>query len=206
MRRISTYLQRTAPATALISVLAVAGVAWSLLQLRTPTANATGIEMTVSSKTPELPTTEYELWVTELGIKVPIILDVPGTDERAYLDALKHGVAQYAGTPKPGNPGNSFIFGHSSYFDGAEGEYNQIFERLNELSKNETFTIHHQTETYTYRVFQSAQIRDDDFTVLDQPDGEQEIVTLMTCWPPGTIAKRWVVQAERISEQSTTLN
>ncbi|MBI4032524.1 sortase [Candidatus Berkelbacteria bacterium] len=204
MQRLANFFQKNASATALISVLAVAGLVWGLVASRGPASSVTVQATTAPPETPTVedgPVNGYELRLTKIDVKVPINLDVPGTDEKKYLKSLQTGVAHYAGTPKPGEQGNSFIFGHSSYLDGAKGDYNEVFKRLNEVAKDDTFTIKHENDVYTYKVFASAKIRDDDFSVLDQTD--KEVVSIMTCWPPGTIAARWIIQAERVPDAVT---
>lgn len=63
---------------------------------------------------------------------MPIIINTPGSNEKAYLKALQNGVAHYKGTLIPGSEaGNSFIFGHSSYYTNVAGQYKDVFENLN---------------------------------------------------------------------------
>lgn len=138
----------------------------------------------------------YELVIEKLSVSAPIIIGVPGTEEKQYLKALEGGVAQYKGTSLPGEKGNSFIFGHSSYYKNKPGDYKEVFKRLNELAAGDVFKIRHGSETLNYKISKSFTIADDDTSVLNQT--ENEIVTLMTCWPPGTLEKRWIIQAERI--------
>ncbi|MBI2589578.1 sortase [Candidatus Berkelbacteria bacterium] len=188
-------LPRVASLLLLLIVIggAVAGVQAKSARPVTPVqevvAEETALEVPPKSES-------YSLVIEELKLDVPIVEDVPGTDEKAYLAALTHGVAHYAGTPKPGQAGNSFIFGHSAYLKGDKGDYNEVFRELNKLIKDETFIVKHNDEVLNYKVFRSEVVEANDFSILDQTD--QEIVTLMTCWPPGTIEKRWVVQAERV--------
>lgn len=138
----------------------------------------------------------YELVIDKLSVRAPIIISVPGTEEKAYLKALEGGVAQYKGTSLPGEKGNSFIFGHSSYYKNKPGDYKEVFKRLNELAEGDVFRIRHGNETLNYKISKSVIAADDDVSVLKQT--ENEIITLMTCWPPGTLEKRWIIQAERM--------
>lgn len=151
---------------------------------------------TVSSLSP---ISQYELRIPQIDVHVPIILDVDGTDEATYLRAIERGVAQYRGTAMIGEKGNTFLFGHSSYYQNKPGQYKDIFKRLDELVLDQELTIEMQATTYTYRVIRTGIIDDSDLSILDQPkDPQEEIVTLMTCWPPGTITSRYIIQARRI--------
>lgn len=140
---------------------------------------------------------DFVLHIEKINVTVPIVTNVDGLDEKVYLKALEGGVAHYKGTPVPGKKGNSFIFGHSSYYANKPGSYKEIFMELGSLKKGDTFTVvHNNKDTYTYSVFVSKLTADDDGSVLDE--SKDEIMTLSTCWPPGTFVKRWIVQAKRV--------
>lgn len=149
------------------------------------------------------PFADYQLVINKISVNVPVVIDVPSTekDEKTYLKALYKGVAHYKGTVHPGEKGNSFIYGHSSYFK--DQPYKEIFKHLNEIKVDDIFTIEHQGQTLTYKVFKSKIVPEDDVSVLEKI-GDKETVTIMTCWPPGTIVKRYVVQAERIFPDTPT--
>lgn len=159
------------------------------------TVRYSAVSVAVPSPTPIA--SGYRLTIDRLGVEAPILVNVSGTDEKVYLKAVEDGVAHYKGTPLPGEKGNAFIFGHSSYYQNKPGNYKEVFKRLNELKTGDTLTIHNRDQAMTYQVYASKIVRDDDMSVVaDTPD--REVVTLMTCWPPGTISKRYVIQAQRI--------
>ena len=139
---------------------------------------------------------DYVVQIDKINIKAPIIMNVDGFDEVLYLKALEKGVAHYKGTPLPGNKGNSFIFGHSSYYANKPGSYKEIFKTLGNLKVGDEMKIVHGAETFTYKIFVSKLVADDDGSVLDE--SKDEILTISTCWPPGTYAKRWIVQGKRV--------
>lgn len=153
---------------------------------------------TSTTKTPTKPKDikgDYVLSIETIGVKVPVVINVDGLDEVGYLKALEGGVAHYKGTPTPGNKGNAFIFGHSSYYANKPGSYKTIFKSLGKLKVNDTFSIVHGSTSYTYTVFVSQQTSPNETKWLD--DSKDEIVTLSTCWPPGSVDNRWVVQGKR---------
>lgn len=51
------------------------------------------------------------------------------------------------------------------------------------------------SKEYKYQVFRSEEVSNKDFTILEET--KDEVLTLSTCWPPGTLEKRYVVQAKR---------
>ncbi len=135
----------------------------------------------------------YRLTVPKLGITAPVILNVSGADEKLYFQSLEHGVAHYAGTNLPGEVGNSVIFGHSSYYKNKPGDYKEIFKTLDRLTQGDSIVISYGRKTWHYKVSDSKVVAPDDLSVIERTDSKT--LTLITCWPPGTIEKRYVVRA-----------
>lgn len=160
-----------------------------------PEVDSTPSPSIISSAIPTPKLNGWNVDIKKINALAPVIIDVRGDDEKVYLKAIEKGVAHYKGTPHPGEEGNSVIFGHSSYFKNKPGDYKEIFKRLNEVVIGDVIQIRSADATLDYKVVKSQIIKDDDFSVLD-PTSIQT-VTLLTCWPPGTIEKRFVIQAER---------
>lgn len=132
----------------------------------------------------------FGLIINKLGIQVPVIEGVDGLNKAVYYKALTRGVAHYKGTAKPGENGNIFIFGHSSTFIGT-GSYAQIFASLNNLKKGDEAIISFRDKSYRYAVSAKKIVASDDVSVLEPTKSEQ--LTIMTCWPIGSNAKRLIV-------------
>jgi sortase A len=102
----------------------------------------------------------------------------------------------YPGTALPGEKGNVFIMGHSSYYPLA-GEptsyYLSIFKDLNKLEPGDQIVVEVQGQKYTYRVIGLKVIPPTDTSVLNPPDDVGRYISLMTCVPPGTFMKRLIV-------------
>ena len=158
-------------------------------------------EVSVSQEVPQpLPTFEdFGLTIDTLHISAPIIPDVDGNNEEIYYAALAKGVAQYKGSSVPSVAGNLFIFGHSSYFAKAIGDYKEVFKELNKLKEGDEFLVYFKKTPYRYRVTKSYETNDKDWSILSpSKDVNEKTITLMTCWPPGTIKNRWVVKGTQI--------
>lgn len=143
---------------------------------------------------------DFGLKIDSLKISAPIIPEVDGLNEKIYYAALKKGVAQYKSSQTPDKAGNLFVFGHSSFFKGVEGNYKEVFKELNQLKNDDQIMVYHNKIPYLYKVTKSYETTDTDWTLLDPtPKNESDrTLTLMTCWPPGTTAKRWAVIATQI--------
>jgi len=137
---------------------------------------------------------DFHLLIPKLNISVPIIPDVDGNNKEAYNKALEGGVAQYKNTAKPGEGGNIFIFGHSSYYWWAPGDYKDIFKPLGDLQEGDEIVVWYEEKEYKYKVTEIKEVEPTDVSVLNPTSSEQ--LTIMTCWPPGTTEKRLIVIAK----------
>lgn len=137
-----------------------------------------------------------DLIIPALDINVPVIWDVNGFDKNDYLPALQNGVAKFLGSANPGEGGNVFIFGHSSYYPDDPGKYKQVFTHLDQLKNSDVIYLWWQEKEYKYQVIDIALVSSNNLAIL-QPTKEEQL-TLMTCWPPGTTLRRLIVIAKPI--------
>ena len=148
---------------------------------------------------------EDRLIVPKLGINVPIVRPSMEalmkedwiTFENDIQVALKDGVVHYPGSARPGQAGNFFLTGHSSYYPWDDGRYKNVFARLGELDLGDTYTVYYGGDRHTYRIVKKYEVKPNDVSVLDQPTS-QRLATLMTCTPIGTTLRRLIVLAEEI--------
>ncbi|MFA5842193.1 MAG: class D sortase [Candidatus Gracilibacteria bacterium] len=115
--------------------------------------------------------------------------------EDSFQEDLKNGVIHFPGTANPGEIGNVFITGHSSYYLWDEGDYKDVFARLNKLVVGDDIVVYYNQQKYTYKVREKREVKKDDVSILEQ--GDEKILTLMTCTPVGTNLRRLVIVAEQ---------
>lgn len=141
--------------------------------------------------------TEPNLLVIEnLGIKTPIIF-AEEENEKAFQESLERGVVHYPGTAEIGEPGNAYIFGHSSDYIWARGDYKAIFARLPKIEKGDLiYASNQEGENFTYEVIETFVASPKDTHLLDQFNQERKLLTLQTSYPLGTALKRFIVRAE----------
>ena len=98
--------------------------------------------------------------------------------------------------PSPGAIGNPVIFGHSTllWFYNPR-DYKSIFSKLPDLSYNDKIYLTSDNVTYIYSVSEMKITSPNDLSVLSQDDNDAYI-TLITCVPPGTYLKRFIVKAK----------
>lgn len=153
----------------------------------------------VSDQPPAAQTAQAQpdtLWVDSLGIEAPVKY-VDQNDENAFQDALQDGVVHFPGTALPGQPGNTYIFGHSSDYLWSRGHYKTIFALLPQITDNAEIKLtDHSGKLYTYVVTSHRVIAATDTSVLSQYDNRQKLLTLQTSYPVGTALRRFVVVAQ----------
>lgn len=140
---------------------------------------------------------EWQLEIPKIEVNAPIILNINGADEDGYLTALENGVAHLSGSKIPGQSGNVFIFGHSSYYFYAPGEYKSIFRDLDQLELEDEIKIKSNLNTYNYRVINKKIVNPDEVDIIKSED-DKRTLTLMTCYPLYTSLKRLVITAEEV--------
>lgn len=148
---------------------------------------------------------ENRLVIPKIGKNVPIV--VPSMDalmredwkqfEEDVQAALHHGVVHYPGSARPGQAGNFFVTGHSSYYPWDDGLFKDVFARLNDLDIGDTYSVYYGGDLHSYKVIEKKEVRPSDTSVLDQPAGRR-LSTLMTCTPVGTTLRRLIIVAEEI--------
>ena len=150
--------------------------------------------------------TDNRLVIPKLGRSVPIVEmgteNIEGenwTDlEKQIQSGLQKGVVHYPGTAKPGQTGNVFITGHSSYYPWDPGKFKDVFAVLGKLEVGDEYYVYYDQKKYTYKVTEKIEVTPDNVNVLQQPH-DKKVSTLMTCTPVGTTLRRLIIRAEDIS-------
>lgn len=120
--------------------------------------------------------------------------------DNIFMDELSKWVVRYPGTAKPGEVGNSFIFGHSSNFPWIKGEYNDVFALLDKVEFGDEIITYYNQKKFIYKVREKRVIKPGDISVLKRDHGKKEI-SIMTCWPVGTTLNRMIVIGELVEVQ-----
>lgn len=137
---------------------------------------------------------DFFLKIDKIAVSAPVIPDVDGANKEVYFSSLQRGVAQMSGTAKPDGKGNVVIFGHSNFYESDPGAFKQVFKNLNELKFGDKIIIHYKDKDYNYNVVKQQTVEPTDTWVITAPYD----LTLITCWPPGTVEKRLIAFANKI--------
>lgn len=135
------------------------------------------------------------LEIPKISASVPIIFS-KSADKTSLAKDLKSGVAYYPGSVYPGQIGQIVILGHSAPLNWPQGDHYWEFSRLNELIPGDTIFIDRDNKQYTYTVKRKTIIEKGENIITDGLTADGNILTLISCWPPGKNYQRIAVQAE----------
>lgn len=141
--------------------------------------------------------TKYGIVIEKINANAKVIPAVNPADEKEYTKALSEGVAEALGSTPPGQPGNLYIFSHSTDAPWNIIRYNAIFYLLKELEKGDRVIIFYNDRRYDYIVFEKLITSPADVAYL-KDRYKVPILTLQTCDPPGTLINRLIVRAKLV--------
>ena len=148
-----------------------------------------------------------KLIITKLNIDVPVHFGI-SNDTHTVNKAMENGVAHFmvpGASAYPGQVGNVVITGHSAGDIYSSNQYKFIFSGLERLVEGDLIYIDYNKVRYTYRMTGRKTVEPNDVNSLKY-DGDQKLLTLVTCWPLGTSRYRLLIFAEQISPTTETEN
>lgn len=135
------------------------------------------------------------LEIPKISASIPIIFS-KSADKTSLAKDLRLGVVYYPGSVYPGQIGQIVILGHSAPLNWPQTDHHWEFSRLNELIPGDTIFIDLNNKQYTYIVKRKTIIQRGENVVTDGLAADNNILTLISCWPPGKDYQRIAVQAE----------
>jgi sortase A len=137
----------------------------------------------------------FGIIIPKINANAKVIANVNPYNSAEYQVALTRGVAHALGTNFPGQPGNVFIFAHSSVDFFNARRFNSVFYLLDKLEKGDEILLYYNKEKFKYQVTEKKIVAASEVQYLADA-GDNKTVTLMTCWPSGTTMKRLIVIGE----------
>ncbi|HSX39020.1 MAG TPA: sortase [Candidatus Saccharimonadales bacterium] len=142
--------------------------------------------------------TDFSIIIEKIGVDVPIVADVPVTDEKAYNEALKRGVAHASVSQYPSeDAGNVYLFAHASINFWSLGQYATVFNLLGKLELKDRVHVFFKNKDYVYEVVNKEVLKGWNTYPLTRPVIEPTL-TLQTCDPPGTTLNRLIVTSKLV--------
>lgn len=141
------------------------------------------------------PNTTFSIVVPKIDAKAPIVSNIDAADEKAYMEALKIGVAQAKGTCFPGMDCIMYLFAHSAGSPISAARYNAVFYLLRKLETGDSVIVYYYGKKFLYEVTGKEIVSPSDTHYITDT-GETEGLILQTCDPPGTSINRLLVFAK----------
>lgn len=107
---------------------------------------------------------------------------------------------KYPTTSVPGVPGNTLIFGHTSYESWKHNPYATVFRNLPKFRHEDRVQVVRNGQLYTYEMIQKDIIQPHAINnyYLSFDDNQQDTMMLVGCYPLGSDKKRIAVVFQRI--------
>ena len=152
-----------------------------------------------TEQTPNKIPEKKEGWleIPKIQLKVPIVFPEKDASFSEFQKFLDEGVLHFPQSALPGQNGQTIILGHSAPPGWPKIKYQWAFSRLNELNLGDNFLVYFNNKKYSYEV------KDKLFLIKGQNIPEnltsfQNLVILITCWPPGKDYKRLLIIGELV--------
>ena len=134
--------------------------------------------------------------ISKLNLEVPLIIG-KNTIKSTLEGQLRKGVVYFPSSALPGQNGETIVLGHSARPSWPETNYNWVFSELNQLKIGDKIVINFNHREYTYIVKSTYFINRGDEIQNDLTKSDNMLL-LISCWPPGQDIQRIVVQAQLI--------
>jgi len=134
------------------------------------------------------------LEIPKISISVPIIFS-NSADKNSLAKDLNLGVVYYPGSVYPGQTGQIVILGHSAPPGWPKIKHDWVFTDLDKLAIGDTIFIDLNNKQYKYVVKQKTIIKRGADIPQDNLSVDKNVLTLISCWPPGKDYQRIAVEA-----------
>ena len=131
---------------------------------------------------------EGTLRIDKISLNMPIL---KGATERNLLISI----SSLDGTAGPGEVGNYCIAGHRCRTTGRH------FNKLDRLGEGDAIVVTTKDSSYHYEVFESIIVQPEDTWVM-APEGDERLITLITCDYSEEPSLRLVVRGRLLSERN----
>lgn len=135
------------------------------------------------------------LEIPAIGVSTPLVIGET-TDVAALEKDLDKGVVYYPGSVLPGQSGQIVILGHSAPPNWPHIKHDYVFSDINNLATGDQIILYFNNTKYTYYVKDKkiiAQGQDVGSVALSKTNN---VLTLISCWPPGKNYQRITVTAQ----------
>jgi LPXTG-site transpeptidase (sortase) family protein len=140
------------------------------------------------------------LEIPRISISVPIVFPT-STDKTVIEKDLNSGTVYYPGSVYPGQTGQAIVLGHSAPPGWPNIKYDWVFTNLNKLSVGDVVLIDLNNKQYKYIVRSKTIIQRGADVPVDELASKNNVLTLISCWPPGKDYQRIAVVTELVDNK-----
>ncbi len=126
------------------------------------------------------------------SISIPKIKTTANIFEGVENTKLKYGVGHYPNSSWPDKKGNIALTGHHNF--GHDYGQGPLFSLLHLLKKNDKVFLNYGKKRYTYKVLSRHIVEPNEIEAFRKAKDDR--LTLITCYPPLSTAKRIVIVAK----------
>lgn len=137
---------------------------------------------------------ENGLEIPKIEIFAPLIF-VESSDINDVLKALDRGAVHFPTSVLPGETGQTVILGHSAPPGWPKIKYQGIFSEINELEEGDEIIVYFNHQKFSYFVTRKIFLEKGEEIPEDLTNSDNMLV-LVSCWPPGKDIRRIAVMAE----------
>jgi len=130
------------------------------------------------------------LILASIGVNAQII-----EGKNIYVIGKNQGVWHETPIINPTTPGNIVIAGHRFLYTATNGGY---FNNLPELKLNDKIFVQWNDKVYEYQVYNSKTVLPTQVDIRDNDPNVPKKLTMYTCYPLGSTAKRFVIEAKQL--------
>jgi len=133
---------------------------------------------------------EDSIEIPKIMVKAPLIKI---SKQEEAKNALNKGVVLFPGSVSPEDNGIILILGHSAPPNWPKIRYDWVFSKLEELNEGDEVLLYLNHREYKYQIQKKFFLfRGEN---LSEEKRETNVLTLISCWPPGKDYKRIAVEA-----------
>ncbi len=137
---------------------------------------------------------ENSVEIPKLGILAPLVVPESAT-QKDFSEFLDQGVVYFPGSVLPGEAGQTIILGHSAPAGWPKIKYDWVFTRLSELTAGDEIFIYFNQRKYNFLV-SGKFFLDRGEEVPKLLTNSDNMLVLISCWPPGKDLRRIAVVAK----------
>jgi LPXTG-site transpeptidase (sortase) family protein len=138
---------------------------------------------------------ENSIEIPSLNLVTPLVIG-QSTDIPTLEKDLDKGAVYYPGSVLPGQIGQILVLGHSAPPGWPHIKHDWVFSDIDKLNIGDMVTLYFNHTQYTYRIVKKDIVPRGQEVGADTLNGKNNILTLVSCWPPGKDYKRIAISAE----------